>query len=930
MGLTEEAIFSTPGGALRDASLWRCANVELDESTLELRVGGELVPLEPKPLELLMWLLRHPGEVVTRDELLDALWTGRVVSESVLTTCVAKLRQALGDDDHSLVKTVHGFGYRLTGAVERELRGRGARPPPARLVAGESPPHRPNWRLVRRFDESLAENWLAEHARSGERRVLKFAFDVAQVSRLKREITVHRVLRGTLGPRDDLVRVIDWNIEQPPYFLELEYCAGGNLIEWLASAGGAAVPLQRRIELAAEIADALAAAHSAGVLHKDVKPGNVMVQTGVDGDVQIKLADFGSGLVIDDARLEALHITRMGLTQTIDAASGTFSYLAPEVLAGQPPTVRSDVYALGVLSYQLIVADLRRSLAPGWERDIDDELLRADIGDCCDQDPARRLGDAAELARRLRTLEPRRAALAADRASEVQAESLRLALARSRVRRRWLSVVATVTTLGFIVSAVMVVQVRKARAAATLQAAAARSVNAYLVQDLLGAADPLSARSVPPAASGVPSPLGQVPVGALLDRAAAGAGQRFAGQPGLEAAVRLSLGQAYGGLAAFGPAAEQFVLSARMARIAEPADPLAVATAMFRAAGAARDLDQFDRADAYLEESRQALAGAAADSPREVERLRAEIEQQRAWFLYKRGDYDKSIAGMAAGLPALRKAFGDDSEEVAIAYERLSNVQLAGGQVRPAVASARQAVELRLKLDPPDHPKLIDPHAALGDALRWAGENDEADRETRLAYALAVKYLGPDHFRTLVVQGSMASMAQQLKRYDEAVRLFEDAVERSTKRYGTLIFENSVLLNNLALAYADAGRMDDSVRALRSSLDISQQLLGKENPENLSTEHNLADVLVDAGRAQEALAMELRLLPVVQRVLGPRHFLIGVIRRTQGRALLQLGRRAEAQAALREARELLVEHVGESHARVAQVDTLLREAAVTR
>ena len=929
--MTDDTHSSAAPTPAREVSLWRCANLELDESTLELRVAGKLVPLEPKPLELLMWLLRHPGEVVTKDELFETLWTGRVVSESVLTSCVGKLRQALGDDTHALVKTVHGFGYRLTAPVQRHFKGRAA-VPTARLAAGEPPPHRPNWRLVRRFDESLGENWLAEHTRSGERRVLKFAFDAGQVSQLKREITLQRLLRETLGPRDDLVRVIDWNIELPPYFIELEYCERGNLIEWLESeGGGSAVSRPHRIELAAQIAEALAAAHSAGVLHKDVKPGNVMVRSAGDASVQIKLADFGSGGVFDDERLQALQITRMGFTHAVETTSGTFSYLAPEVLAGQPPTVRSDIYALGVLTYQLVVGDLRRSLAPGWEREVDDELLRADIGQCCDQDPGRRFGDAAELGRRLRGLELRRLALAAERAAEERAEAMRAALDRGRVRRRWLGVVATVASIGFIVAAAMVVQVQRARAAADLQAAAARSVSDYLVQDLLGAADPMADRAPAPAtgATGASEQLGQVPVRALLDRATEGAGKRFAGQPGLESAVRMSLGQAYAGLSAYRQAADQFQLSARLGRAARPVDAVVIATAMVRAARAARELDAFETADANLAEARQVLAAADGDSRPGVAKLLAEIDQEQAWFLYKRGQYAKAIAGMTAGLPALRSAFGNVSEEVATAYERLSNVQLAGGEVKPAVASARQALALRLRIDPAEHPRLIDAHAALGDALRWADQNDEAERETRLAYAIAVKTLGADHFKTLVAQGSLASMVQQLGRADEAVRLFEDALERSTKRYGIAVFETCVLLNNLALAYADAGRLDDAVAALRRSLDVSRQLLGEDNPENLSTEHNLADVLVDAGRADEALAVERRLLPLAKKVLGPRHLLVGSILRTTGRALIRSGDRAQAVSALREAREVLVGQVGESHPRVEQVDALLREASAT-
>ena len=76
-------------------------------------------------------------------------------------------------------------------------------------------------------------------------------------------------------------------------------------------------------------------------------------------------------------------------------------YVAPEVLAGNPPSVKSDVYALGVLLYQIAVGDFDRAVAHGWERDISDAQLRKDIAACIDGDPERRLDSAQALAKRL-------------------------------------------------------------------------------------------------------------------------------------------------------------------------------------------------------------------------------------------------------------------------------------------------------------------------------------------------------------------------------------------------------------------------------------------------------------------------------------------------------------------------------------------------
>ena len=114
-------------------------------------------------------------------------------------------------------------------------------------------------------------------------------------------------------------------------------------------------------------------------------------------------------------------------------------YVAPEVLAGQSPTVASDVYALGVLLYQLTVGDFRKPLAPGWETAIADSLIREDIALAACGDPARRMKTTAELVGAAwssldrRRLEAEELAHAQQRA--VAAERQR---ADRWVRRRWL------------------------------------------------------------------------------------------------------------------------------------------------------------------------------------------------------------------------------------------------------------------------------------------------------------------------------------------------------------------------------------------------------------------------------------------------------------------------------------------------------------
>jgi serine/threonine protein kinase len=335
-----------------------------------------------------------------------------------------------------------------------------------RPAIGQEIPTRPGWVLRRPLGSGgFGEVWLAEHAELGARRAFKFCFEAEQLQALKREVALFRLLQRTLGGRPDIARLLDWQMEQQPYFLESEFHGDGSLAEW--SGGERSIgelPLATRLEIAAKVADALAAAHSVGVLHKDVKPANILLAI-EDGHPRVWLTDFGIGALVEPetdpgeprtaatesaittARSGAITTARSGAITTArsSAATGTRAYMAPELLVGEPASIQSDLYSLGVVLFQLVVGDLRRALGHGWERQIDDPELCSDIARCVDVDPARRLASAADLAERLRALESRRAArLAAERERDEAARlaQQRAAESRRRERRSFLAAVA--------------------------------------------------------------------------------------------------------------------------------------------------------------------------------------------------------------------------------------------------------------------------------------------------------------------------------------------------------------------------------------------------------------------------------------------------------------------------------------------------------
>src|SRR5690606_21531762 len=178
--------------------IWRFGNIALDEPRSQLLVSGQPVALDRSSYDILLALMRHSGEVVTKQELLEAGWPGRIVSENSLAKAVSRLRQALGGDAEVL-RVVHGYGYRLATNVVFEAQPAAAvaaPPAPGHMHPGDAIHERPGWQLVRRLgDEGSTAVWLAGDDQ-GQHRVFRFAGDEAGVHRIKREIAMARYLRS--------------------------------------------------------------------------------------------------------------------------------------------------------------------------------------------------------------------------------------------------------------------------------------------------------------------------------------------------------------------------------------------------------------------------------------------------------------------------------------------------------------------------------------------------------------------------------------------------------------------------------------------------------------------------------------------------------------------------------------------------------------
>ncbi|MBZ5725298.1 MAG: winged helix-turn-helix domain-containing protein [Acidobacteriia bacterium] len=822
---------------------WRFAQCEFDEFSRQLRVKGTAVDLESKPLEVLYQLLLRAGEVVTKEELLEAVWPGVSVVEGSLATAVSKLRKALGDDDPPIVLTVPRIGYRLAVPVQHKRVAA-----PAELEfgfrAGDAVSGRDQWQLVRKLDVSASsEVWLAEHPKTHESRVFKFASDGVRLKGLKREVTLARLLRESLGERPDFVRVLEWNFDAPPFYLESEYC-GQNLAEWAESQGGLLqVPWATRLGILVEVARGVAAAHDVGVLHKDLKPANVLVAERPEGGRQIKVADFGSGSLMEPARLHDLGITNLGFTQSEPAGAssltGTLMYLAPEVLAGQTPTATADVYALGVMLYQLAAGDFRKPLAPGWEAGVEDPLIREDIAAAACGDPGKRLPSVAALIERIESLDRRRVERSELAVARQRAQMAERRWAAARARRPWAAAAVVLLVTGLAASLLLYRTASRERDRANRQTAIAASVNQFLGDDLLGRSDPFQSGKS-----------GETLVEAVK-QASPNIDRQFRDAPEVAARLHQTIAKALDNRSNFADARGEYERAA----------------ALYEQSGGALSQDamvtQLQRA---IMEARTYQVGAAplaraivAEQESRLARIPRPREEVAVWLASARGmmaliDNNAKAAAeqfQAASDRAEKLPEFDERARLTL-KQRLAFASIRLGDGGKAERLFRELIAAFSRTGGPDNPSVLRVRLNLAQAFMIQGKNEQAVQETSSIYPEYVARLGADHELTMQVLTTRAQCEGTLGRWDDAIRDDLAVYDRAVRKQGPNSFFAIATLTDAALAQCRAGDYGRGEPNARKAFEASSKAFGARAGLTGGTAYSLASCWIGGGKLREA------------------------------------------------------------------------------
>ncbi len=795
-------------GQTESRHLWQFGRFSLNESTFEFRIDGYLTPLPTKPFLCLAALLRHAGQTVTRDELIEAAWDGRATTDAVVAQVIKRVRQALGDGDHQLVKTVHGVGFRFAapvrvGTVEPLQQELGLQISKDTVLRS-----RPHWRFERSLNiGGRSAVWLARHSQTHERRVFKLAFDPRGLRALKRELSVWRLFKGQA--KVPVPKVLDYDFSERPFLMEVEYISGLSMIEWLESQSGvAALALELRLELVAQCADLLAQAHAVGAIHGDLKPQNLLVDerasaAGGTSPPQLLLADFGSAQLTTCERLNALEVSAITLSEpTPGGTGGTYTYLAPEVVAGESISARSDAFALGVLMFQMVIGDLRRALAPGWERAVSDSMLRQEISTLADIDPAHRTVDFAELARRLRTLEVRRQALQREQELSRRLENARRAAVRNRRRWRWAGLAASGLLAALSVAWWQYLEADAARLAASQRAMALDATQRFLFDEVLAANIPLDYRR------------SDTTLAEILDRAALRAPKAHADDPSVRAMIWLSLARA--NLAIGRAALVQQQLDA--ARESEAASLRANAYARARIDLLQLALDSASARTSSVPAAREAeLARTLGESSDEGLRLASLLAEQRALH----GDLAGSLTASERVLQQAIRARGNQDALIVLELRNdLVERLLVQGQLERA-DRALSEFQGDLEQAPPGLDELQWLRARTSIAELAAYRNDFARavvlQSTTVARMSTLQ--GPDHPITIEAEGELGQYQWLNGDKDGGLARLKALAERAEARLGLESLQATLVLHNYSTYlinsgnYALASQISNKLRA---------------------------------------------------------------------------------------------------------------------
>ena len=660
---------------------------------------------------------------------------------------------------------------------------------------------------------------------------------------VQRFMEERQILAGLSHP--GIARLLDGAVtpEGVPWFA-MEYVEGVPLDRYCDERR---LTVPERLALFCQVCDAVQYAHRNLVVHRDLKPGNILVTA----DGSPKLLDFGiARLLSAEAAGEAGGVQMM-----------TPQYASPEQRRGEPATTTADIYALGVLLYRLVTGrhppspttspPLARPAAALRKPGADGAAPPPDA----EKPPTALRGDLGAIVRRAMHPEPEGRYDGAEQLAADVRRHMRLLPVHARPRtrgyrarrfvqrNRWgVGVAAAVMALVMVFAVLSGAQARRI----AQERDRARQVEGFLLELFYGAN--LHAGS------------GQaVTVRELLDRGAAQLARGEVRQPQTRARLFFALGKAYYAQGDYGRAITLLDSSYALERgLRGPGHPAAI--------GVANNL---------------------------------------ADVLRVAGRYDDARALYAVVLASRRREFGDRSTEVGRSLNGLAMVLRMQGRYGEAEAMLREALSIDRERAGPEPAALTQTLNNLGHVLRERGDLAGAEALHRESLAARRALWGPEHFEVSVSLANLAAVLRDRRDWTGADTLYRQVLKLRARLAGEDHPDVAADRAGYALLLHRRGDAGGAVALYRRALEVHRRALPRGHPVTASTLVGLGDGLVALGRAQEAEPLLREALVSRVAVLPPGHWQIAEAQSALGACLSALGRPDQAEPLLKGALAVL-------------------------
>jgi serine/threonine protein kinase/tetratricopeptide (TPR) repeat protein len=682
---------------------------------------------------------------------------------------------------------------------------------------------------------------------------------------------------------------------------------------------------RQRLELFVPVCQAIQHAHQKGIIHRDVKPSNILV-TLHDGKPVPKVIDFGIAKAIDQRLSERTLFTQFG------AIIGTPEYMSPEQaeMGGLDIDTRSDIYSLGVLLYELLTGStplrqetLHQAACNAMLQRIKEEeppkpstriqttgelssiaaqrhiepaklvkLVRGELDwivmKCLEKDRTRRYETASVLARDLESYlhdEP------VEAGPPSASYRLKKYARKHRVGLTMATALAVVLVLASAVSTWQAIRATKAESAALKAEADTRSERDRALKaegeartnfaraqedEKKARQSELEAKAVlgffqeKVLAAGRPEGqkggLGKdVKLRDAIDAAEPSITSGFVNKPIVEAAIRDTLGTSYWHLGELPKAIEQEERALALRTASLGSNHPDTLTAIDNLAIIYEASGRLHESIALFE---QILARyTASRGANEPDLLIAMSNLANAY--QTAGRFSESIALAKESFELQKNRLGADDPETLISMNNLASSYWMAGQLDKALPLAEENLRLRRVSLAPGHPDLIDSINNLGTIYLGVGRVSDAIRMFAEALELHKSRQGPDHPKTLVTMGNLANAFREARRYTEAIPLSEEVLRFKKAKLGPDHPDTLISMNNLAVTYWDAGRPADAIPLYEEAIRRRKTVLGPTHAYTLSTMNSLAQAYLMCSRWTEAETILRKCLALREKKQAP-------------------------------------------------------------